>query len=126
MKNEELYYTPPPDEIFEEVKKEVIKQIENEIDEEYENHSEEEIEDGEYDSSLITECEEKIEKLSNLKNIGDNIIYLLLQISMFRQNCCYKQLSEEAKKEITKRRTAGSLEEQLKEPYLIDTEEITT
>ncbi len=116
MKDEKLYYTPPPDEIFEEVKKEVINQIQNEIDEEYEDRSEEEIEDGEYNSDLVERLQEKIEKLSNLKNIGDNVIYLLLQITSYPQERCYRQISKEAREEIEKRRIAGSLEETLISP----------
>lgn len=83
-----LYYTPPNDDIFEEVKKCSIK-----IWQRYDNQ--------------FGYVDEKVNKIKNLENIKDNFMYMVAIFDMNNQSLLANILSDEAKKEIRDRMVAG-------------------
>lgn len=84
----ELYYTAPSDEIFEEVKREALK-----IWEEYEDP---------YKS-------DKIGRIKDIKNVSDNLMFIIAMFDWVNQHKLARRLSREAKDAIFDRlATSGS------------------
>ena len=82
----ELYYTAPSDDIFEEVKKEAMK-----IWAEYEDP---------YKS-------EKINTIKDLKNVSDNVMYIIAMFDWVNQHKLARRLSPETKEAIFDRLATG-------------------
>ena len=87
-----LYYDPPTDEIFEEVK-EKATQIWKTYSDEFGYQT------------------EKINRIKNLKNVGDNVMYMIGMFHTNIQKALAENLSKEARKAIADRYTAGGGED---------------
>lgn len=83
-----LYYTAPTDEIFEEIKEGAIE-IWNTYDDTHGYAS------------------EKIDKIKDMGNISDNAMYIVAMFDINNQGKLSAILSEEARKEISDRIIAG-------------------
>ena len=88
-----LYYTPPSDEIFEEVKKASISIWAGYEDERYVN--------------------EKVSRIKDINNISDNMMYMVAMFDIYNQKALSKLLSEEAKIAIRERMIDGGNPEYL-------------
>lgn len=88
---EKLYYTPPTDEIFEEVKKASI----NLWTERYPE-----------DTSPFY-AKEKVERIKDWKNVGDNVMSLVAMFDSTNQRILATKLSEEASKAVGDRMVDG-------------------
>ena len=88
-----LYYTPPKDEYFEEVKREAIKLWET------------------YDNEFGY-VDEKVNRIKDIKNIEDNFMYIVAMFDIFNQAKLAVHLSKEACKEIHDRMVDGGNEEE--------------
>lgn len=85
-----LYYTPPSKEIFDEVKREAIK-VWQSMDNEF----------GYVD--------EKVNKIKDLKNVGDNVMFMVAMFDIFNQARLANKLSPKANKAMSDRiRSAGT------------------
>lgn len=84
---EKLYYTPPSDEIFEEVKKASIAIWSDYKDERYVN--------------------EKVDRIKDITNISDNMMYMVAMFDIQNQQALSRLLSEEAKTAIRARMIDG-------------------
>lgn len=82
-----LYYTPPSDEIFEEVKKASIYIWSDYEDERYVN--------------------EKVGRIKDISNISDNMMYMVAMFDIYNQKALSKLLSKEAKIAIRERMIDG-------------------
>lgn len=87
-RNSDLYYFPPKDETFEEVKSEAIK-IWQGYNDKYE-----------YGSN-------KIDRIKFLKNVGDNFMYIVAMFDPSNQKLLASKISQQAKKAIRQRLIAG-------------------
>ena len=79
--SQELYYTPPEDIYFEEMKKTAI-----------------EIWDS-YDDTFWYATEKK-NRIKDVQNIWDNFLYIFAMFDIHNQNKCLQKLSEECKKQV--------------------------
>ena len=79
----ELYYTPPSKEIFEEVKTKAI-----------------ELWIHKYSNSLGGYLEEKLDRIDNLENVQDNMMYIVAMFDLPNQKLLARELSKEAKQAI--------------------------
>lgn len=86
MNEVELYYTPPSDICFDEVK-ERAAEIWNEYEDPYRN--------------------EKLGRISNLENVGDNFMYIVAMFDRGNQNKLASRLSEETRTAIRDRMLDG-------------------
>ncbi len=82
-----LYYTPPSDEIFNEVK-EKCKELWKEVD----------TDNDEYDYAT-----EKINRIKDIKNVDDNFMYMIAMFDYINIQKLSKKLSAEAKQAIYER-----------------------
>jgi hypothetical protein len=89
----ELYYTPPADELFEEVKKASIN-VWNDYDDTH---------------GYATE---KIKRIKDIGNVGDNFMYMVSMFDMHNQRKLSSYLSEESKKAVKERLLNGGMEPQ--------------
>jgi len=80
----ELYYTPPSDEIFEEVRQKAMEQWRDTV-------------------SHPKYIQEKIDRIEHIKNIGDNFMYIVMMFDMHHQWRLAQRLSEEANRAISDR-----------------------
>ena len=85
----ELYYTPPTDKIFNEVKQKAIEVWQ-------ENYSDE--------HGYVSE---KTEKIKSLENVSDNVIFIVAMFDTNNQVKLADKLNEEAKKTISDRMIDG-------------------
>jgi hypothetical protein len=83
-----LYYTPPLQKLFDEVKNKCME-VWNTYDDTYGYAS------------------EKIGRIKDLKNVSDNFMYMVAMFDMDNQKRLAKLLSEEAKKAIAERIKSG-------------------
>ena len=88
-----IYYTPPSDAIFEEVKQKAI-----EIWSEYAN---------EFGYDEFGYVDSKIERIKDMKNIQDNVMYIVAMFDMNNQIKMAEKLSEEARKALRERMIDG-------------------
>lgn len=79
-----LYYTPPTDKIFDEVKKQSIK-----IWKTYDN--------------TFGYVDEKVNSIKNMKNIKDNFMYMIAMFDLFNQLRLINNLSQDARLAIRER-----------------------
>jgi len=79
-----LYYTPPDDEVFEEMKREAIKLWRT------------------YDDTYGY-ATEKVNRIKDIKNIEDNFMYIVAMFDPFNQQKLANKVSEKTKKEVQKR-----------------------
>lgn len=89
----ELYYTPPTDEMFEEVR-EASKQVWNDYDDTH---------------GYATE---KINRIKDIGNVSDNFMYMVSMFDMGNQVKLSSYLSEETKKAVRERLLDGGMEPQ--------------
>ncbi len=82
----ELYYTAPSDEIFEEVKKEAIA-IWSTYEDPYKS--------------------DKIGRIKDIKNVSDNLMYMVAMFDWVNQHKLATRLSEEAREAIHDRLATG-------------------
>lgn len=87
----ELYYTPPKDEIFEEVKEASITVWEG------------------YDDTHGY-ATEKINRIKNIPNVGDNFMFMVAMFDGNNQMKLSSYLTSEAKKEIRERLLDGGMD----------------
>jgi septation ring formation regulator EzrA len=87
----ELYYTPPKDEIFNEVKEKAIE-LWREID---------------TDNDKYGYATSKIDRIKDIANIKDNFMYMVAMFSDNNHILLANKLSNEARKEIRKRMIDG-------------------
>ena len=85
---EKLYYTAPSDEIFEEVKQKAI-----EIWSEYDN--------------TYGYASEKTDRIKDIKNIQDNVMFIVAMFDSNNQKKLAEKLSEEARKALRERMIDG-------------------
>ncbi|MCK9578745.1 hypothetical protein M0R01_04645 [bacterium] len=90
----ELYYTPPTEEIFNEVKQKAI-----EIWKTYE--------DG------TPYSKEKIDRIKDIKNVQDNLMYIVAMFDISNQRLLSKIISPEARQAIRERMIEGGMPEEL-------------
>lgn len=83
-----LYYTPPTNEQFVELKEKAIQLWNN-----YSN-------DGGYRN-------EKLERIQDLKNIGDNFMYIVAMFDFQNQQLLAKSLSKKTRKAVSDRMIDG-------------------
>lgn len=83
-----LYYTPPPQEQFNELKRKAIKIW------------------GAYDDTYGY-ASEKINKIKDLENVGDNFMYIVAMFDPNNQRILSDGLSQEAKKAVADRLRDG-------------------
>lgn len=88
MQNTKLYYTAPSDEIFEEVKKRAI--------EIWKERAKEETWDENY-------LKEKLDRIKDLKNIRDNMMYIIAMFHTLIQNYLISTVSLDAQLAILNR-----------------------
>lgn len=84
----ELYYTPPSDKIFNEVKEEAIKLW----------------------STMGSEpnySKEKIGRIKDLENVSDNLMYIVAMFDPINQTKLAFELTEEARQAIRERLVSG-------------------
>lgn len=94
--DQKLYYTAPPQEIFDEVKTACMA-IWNGYDNEF----------GYVD--------EKINAIKEIENVGDNFMYMVAMFDVFNQSKLFKLLSPEVKKAIMERLPEGYFEDYINE-----------
>jgi DNA-binding MltR family transcriptional regulator len=86
-----LYYTPPDETYFEELRKACI-QLWKEVD---------------TDNDEFGYATEKIDRIKDIKNVGDNFMYMVAMFDIGNQALLARMLSETTKKEIRNRMTDG-------------------
>lgn len=84
----QLYYTPPSQEMFDEVQKQSIA-----IWRTYDN--------------TYGYADEKVEKIKNIENVGDNFMYMIAMFDSANQTKLARSLSTEAKRAISDRLVDG-------------------
>jgi len=89
----ELYYTPPSNELFEEVK-EASMNVWNGYDDTH---------------GYATE---KVNRIKDLNNVGDNFMYMVSMFDIYNQVKLSSYLSEESKKAVRERLLDGGVEPQ--------------
>jgi hypothetical protein len=89
MKN--LYYTPPADELFTEVKKKAIE-LWYEVD---------------TDNDKYGYASEKVSRIENIENIEDNFMYMVAMFDIENQALLAQKLSLEARLAIRERMVEG-------------------
>lgn len=87
----ELYYTPPSDEVFDELKNKSIQLWKG------------------YDNThgYVTE---KVGRIKDIPNVGDNFMYMVAMFDNNNQKKLSDLLSDETKEEVRKRLIDGGLE----------------
>lgn len=93
----ELYYTPPEDDIFNEVRDEAIE-LWKEIDSDDDKYG--------YASS-------KIDKIKNIENVSDNLMYIVAMFDSSNQRLLSDRLSTAANRAIRERMLDGGQPPQL-------------
>lgn len=88
MKTEKLYYIPPSDEIFNEVKAAAIM-IWNTYDDTY------------------LYATEKIDRIKDLENISDNVMSIVAMFDIFNRGKLLMLLSPEARRAVNERIASG-------------------
>lgn len=83
-----LYYTPPTKEIFEEVKTKSIE-LWNQYDDQF---------------GYVTE---KVDRIKDIGNVGDNLMFMVAMFDVMNMYKLSALLSKEAKKAIRERMVAG-------------------
>ena len=83
-----LYYTPPDDGVFKEVKEKAI-----EVWKEVASHP--------------AYLDEKVKAIEKLENVRDNMMYIVAMFDLHNQKKLAEKLSKEAKKEIVERLVDG-------------------
>ena len=94
MNEAKLYYTPPSDKCFTELKEKAI----------------------EIWSTMGNEpsySQEKISNIKNIGNVGDNFMYLVAMFDINNQRILAEKLTPETRKEVRKRMIDGGTEEYL-------------
>lgn len=86
-----LYYTPPSDEIFNEVKTRAME-LWHEVD---------------TDNNKYGYASEKISRIKDIVNIGDNMMYMVAMFDQGNQSRLAEKLSQTARQEIKKRMLDG-------------------
>ncbi|MDD5551468.1 MAG: hypothetical protein PHS34_09425 [Candidatus Omnitrophica bacterium] len=86
-----LYYTPPKDEIFEEVRQ-VAMELWKEVD---------------VDNDKYGYATEKINRIKDIKNVEDNFMYIVAMFDINNQAKLTNKLSEQARTEIRNRMIEG-------------------
>lgn len=86
-----LYYTPPSDEVFEEVRKAAIALWKC------------------YDNTHGY-ADEKVNAIANVSNVGDNFMYIVAMFDIHNQRKLSQSLSETTRKEIRDRMIDGGNE----------------
>lgn len=89
-----LYYTPPSEEIFNEVKKAAIK-----IWKTYDNK-------GGY-------VDDKVGRIKDIKNVSDNLMYIVAMFDSHNQRNLSVMISDEAREAISRRLKSGGLMDSL-------------
>lgn len=92
MNQIKLYYTPPKNECFDELKEKAI-----------------EIWSAMGDEPSYSQ--EKIGRIKDLKNVGDNFMYMVAMFDIRNQILLANKLSEETKKEVRNRLIDGGMPE---------------
>jgi hypothetical protein len=92
--DQKLYYTAPPQEIFDEVKTACII-----------------IRNG-YDNKFGY-VDERIDAIKDIKNVKDNFMYMVAMFDVFNQEKLLKLISKEAQKAIYERLPEGYFENSL-------------
>ena len=87
-----LYYTPPSNEIFEEMRKASIEVW------------------GQYDNTYGY-VDEKTGRLKEIGNVADNLMYMLAMFDHINQKKVIEKLSEEARKAVKERMIDGGNDE---------------
>lgn len=93
MSEAKLYYTPPTDDQFNELKNEAIK-IWIDI------------------ASYPSYAKEKIERIKDLKNVQDNFMYMVAMFDIHNQRRLANELSEETKQAVRERMIDGGQPEE--------------
>jgi hypothetical protein len=91
----ELYYTPPSDEVFQEVKSKAMilwKVVDTDNDE-------------------FGYATEKINRITDIENVGDNLMYIVAMFDIDNQKLLATELSKKARKEIRERMIDGGTPE---------------
>ena len=83
MSEEKLYYTPPTDEVFNDVKNNALS-----IWESYDN--------------TFGYVDKKKER-TNIENVGDNFMFIVAQFDLHNRFKLFKMIKDESKNEILKR-----------------------
>ena len=83
-----LYYMPPKDELFNELKEKAI-----EVWEEYDNE--------------FGYVDDKVSQIKDIKNIGDNFMYMVAMFDIQNQSKLANKLGGEAKKAVRSRMLDG-------------------
>lgn len=87
----ELYYTPPEDDIFNEVRDEAIE-LWREVD---------------TDNDQYGYASGKINRIKDLENVQDNLMYIVAMFDMGNQEILANRLSTAARQAIRERMVAG-------------------
>jgi hypothetical protein len=93
----ELYYTPPTDEIFNEVK-EKATELWREVDS---------------DNDKYGYATEKINRIKDIANVGDNFMYMVAMFDQGNQRMLADRLAEETRQAIRERMIDGGHSEYL-------------
>ena len=93
MTEAKLYYTAPSDRCFEEMKRVCIEVW------------------GQYDNEFGY-VDEKVGRIKEIGNVGDNFMFMLAMFDQFNQRKVVDKLSEETKKEVRDRMVDGGNEEE--------------
>lgn len=88
----ELYYTPPADEVFEEMRSAAMDVW------------------GKYKNSPGDYYESKVARIRDIKNVGDNFMYIFAMFDMHNQASVVARLSATARKELRNRMIDGGNE----------------
>jgi hypothetical protein len=91
--SEDLYYTPPSDEAFQDMKDACMKVW------------------GKYSSSEGGYMEEKLSRIRDIQNIQDNFMYMLAMFDEENQTAAISLLKEETKDAVRERMIAGGNED---------------
>jgi hypothetical protein len=95
MNNVELYYTPPKQEIFDELKKISM------------DFWQEKYPEDEHRYYAQYYAQSKIERIKDLQNIGDNFMYILAMFDTYNQREVISKLTDETKEAIRLRIIIG-------------------
>ncbi len=90
-----LYYTPPSQEIFDEVKAKAME-LWKVVDS---------------DNDKYGYATEKIGRIKDLENVGDNLMFIVAMFDIYNQRLLANGLSEEARQAIRERMIDGGGEE---------------
>ena len=88
---ENIYYTPPTEELFMEVKEKAIE-LWHEVD---------------TDNDKYGYATEKVNQIKDIANVGDNFMYMVAMFDIYNQRLLAEKLSKEARLAIRERMVAG-------------------